>query len=207
MQVILPIHMSLWQQLLHTVPAVIFLAVCLIILVFIFVTCMVISGEDSVKKQIYAIIGVFLSTFGMLIIGASLFCPSVHPNPRQNTTYRATNTKTNVYWGHDSNTSKHFSYYQDDYLFLKGTTVKLAKTQWSNKEQIITPLNSSGKAWMIVAKKLEEQPKPQANLKMDVHLSYTKGSVETPQGTKQFICYVNNKKIKQNSNYTTLTYK
>ena len=71
----------------------------------------------------------------------------------------------------------------------------------------ITPLNSTGKAWMIVARHVKNSPKPHANIKMDVHLSYTKASVETPQGTKKYICYVKNIKPKVAKDCTVLKYK
>ena len=65
-------------------------------------------------------------------------------------------------------------------LKLEHTDVKIARGEWSNAGVRITPLNPTGKAWMIVARHVQNSPKPHANIKMDVHLSYTKASVETP---------------------------
>lgn len=133
------------------------------------------------------------------------------PNPRDNTAYddSSQTQTTNLYWDErfDGIGEPSTHYYHDDYLELKHTNVKIARGQWSNSGVRITPLNSTGRAWLIVARKVQNSPKPHANIKMDVHLSYTKASVETLQGTKKYICYVKNIKPKVDKKYTVLKYK
>lgn len=216
MQIILPMHMPYYEQILHNG----FVILLLLILFYALFMVTVYFGLDAydyhytntTKRQILNYVICSIAIIGIIFIGIGFYHANTDYNPRSTTAYRTSNAKCNVNWVRDENLySIHYHnnsihYYSNDSLVLNGTNVKLAKTYWSTKQQKIVPLNPSGKAWMIVAKKLESQPKPHANLTMDVHLSYTKGSIETPMGTKKFVCYVNNHKPNTNSTYTTLDY-
>lgn len=203
MSVFLPMHLSAWQAFLHNafvqwcVP---FVGIALgIISIFIWMDI-----DEHSALVIPAILTLLLGC-------AILFSPlslNDGQNPRDNTAYDDfSQTQTaNLYWdewlgGPSTN------YYHDDYLKLERTDVKIARGEWSNAGVRITPLNPTGKAWMIVARHVQNSPKPHANIKMNVHLSYTKASVETPQGTKKYICYVKNIKPKVDKDYTVLKYK
>lgn len=203
MNVFLPMHLSAWQAFLHNafvqwcVP---FVAIALgIISLFIWM---------DIDEHFALIIPAILT---MLLGCAVLFSPfslNDGPNPRENTAYDDSSpvqTKT-LYWDEWlGGPSTH--YYHDDYLKLQRTDIKIARGHWNNSGVRITPLNSTGRAWLIVARKVQNSPKPHANIKMDTHLSYTKASVETPQGTKKYICYVKNIKPKVNKDYAVLKYK
>ena len=41
----------------------------------------------------------------------------------------------------------------------------------------------------------------------NIHLGYTKASVETPDGVKKFVCYVNNQKTHSENDYQVVDYK
>lgn len=58
---------------------------------------------------------------------------------------------------------------------------------------------------MTVANRIYKMPRPKSDIKMNVTLAYTKGSVMTENGVKKFICYSNNKGV-QKTGYKTLKY-
>lgn len=209
MSVFLPMHLSPWQAFLHNafvqwcVPFV-GIALCLIS-IFIWMDI-----DDHPALVMPAILAMLLG-FCVLF---SPFTLNDGPNPRDNTAYDDSSQmqNTTLYWdewlgGISGLGGPSTRYYHDDYLKLKHTDVEIARGQWSNSGVRITPLNSTGRAWLIVASRVQNSPKPHANIKMDVHLSYTKASVETPQGTKKYICYVKNAKPKVDKDYTVLKYK
>lgn len=209
MSVFLPMHLSAWQAFLHNafvqwcVP---FVGIALgIISIFIWMDI------DEHSALVMPAILAMLLEFCVLF---SPFTLNDGPNPRDNTAYDDSSQmqNTTLYWdewlggiGGLGGPSTH--YYHDDYLKLKHTDVKIARGHWSNSGVRITPLNSTGRAWLIVARKVQNSPQPHANIKIDTHLSYTKASVETPQGTKKYICYVKNIKPKVDKDYTVLKYK
>lgn len=209
MSVFLPMHLSAWQAFLHNAfvqwcgP---FIGIALaIISLFIWM---------DIDERPILIIPTILT---MLLSCAMLFSPSSlngGPNPRANTAYddSSQTQTTNLYWdewrgGIGGHGGPSLNYYHDDYLEFKHTNVKIARGHWNNSGVRITPLNSTGRAWLIVARKVQNSPKPHVNIKIDTHLSYTKASVETPQGTKKYICYVKNIKPKVDKDYTVLKYK
>ena len=212
MSVFLPMHLNVLQTFLHNafvqwcVPLVgIALGIISIFIIFIWM-----DNDDHPALAMPAILTMLLSC-------AILFSPfslNDGPNPRDDTAYddSSQTQTTNLYWdewlggiGGLGGPSTH--YYHDDYLKLEHTNVKIARGQWSNSGVRITPLNSTGQAWLIVARKVQNSPKPHINIKINTHLSYTKASVETPQGTKKYICYVKNIKPKVDKDYTVLKYK
>lgn len=206
MSVFLPIHLSAWQAFLHNVFAQWcgpFVGIALgIISIFIWM--------DIDEHSVLVIPAILTLLLGCAILFSPLSLND-GPNPRDNTAYSDSSQTqtTNLYWdewrsglGGLSN-----NYYHDDYLKLKHTDVKIARGHWSNSGVRITPLNPTGRAWLIVARRVQNSPKPHVNIKIDTHLSYTKASVETPQGTKKYICYVKNIKPKVDKDYTVLKYK
>lgn len=212
MSVFLPMHLNVLQTFLHNafvqwcVPLVgIALGIISIFIIFIWM-----DNDDHPALAMPAILTMLLSC-------AILFSPfslNDGPNPRDDTAYddSSQTQTTNLYWDEQlggicglGGPSTH--YYHDDYLKLQHTDVKIARGQWSNSGVRITPLNSTGRAWLIVARKVQNSPKPHVNIKINTHLSYTKASVETPQGTKKYICYVKNIKPKADKDYTVLKYK
>lgn len=207
MKVILLMHMNNLQQFTHSWWGVTILSIVLITLLVIGLLIAAIGNEAN---PVPSFIGAVISLSSIIPLVMLIFTKSnINPNPRADTAYSSNAT---VEW--KNNSSDHVyginfqgKYYHDDYLCIDGTNVKIAKTHWTNKEQTITPLNSTGRAWMTVAKKIQAQPKPHAYIEMDVHLSYTKGSVDTPEGTKKFVCYVNNKHPNDNKDYQVLQYK
>lgn len=209
MSVFLPMHLSPWQAFLHNafvqwcVP---FVGIALVIIsLFIWM---------DIDEHFTLIMPAILT---MLLGCAILFSPfslNDGPNPRDNTAYDDSSQvqNTTLYWdewlgGIDGLGGPSAHYYHDDYLKLKHTDVKIARGHWDNSGVRITPLNSTGRAWLIVARKVQNSPQPHVNIKIDTHLSYTKASVETPQGTKKYICYVKNIKPKVDKDYTVLKYK
>lgn len=209
MSVFLPMHLSPWQAFLHNAfvqwcgP---FIGIALgIISIFI---CM------NIDERPILIMPTILT---MLLSCAILFSPlslNDGPNPRDDTAYddSSKTQTTNLYWnerlgGIYGLGGPSLNYYHDDYLKLEHTDVKIARGQWSNSGVRITPLNSTGRAWLIIARKVQNSPKPHVNIKINTQLSYTKASVETPQGIKKYICYVKNAKPKVDKDYTVLKYK
>ena len=212
MSVFLPMHLNVLQTFLHNafvqwcVPLVgIALGIISIFIIFIWM-----DNDDHPALAMPAILTMLLSC-------AILFSPfslNDGPNPRDDTAYddSSQTQTTNLYWDEQLGGicglgGPSFNYYHDDYLKLNHTNVKIARGQWSNSGVRITPLNSTGRAWLIVARKVQNSPKPHVNIKINTHLSYTKASVETPQGTKKYICYVKNIKPKVDKDYTVLKYK
>lgn len=210
MSVFLPMHLSAWQAFLHNafvqwcVP---FIGIALgIISIFIWLN---VFDEHPIL--------IMPAILTMLLSCAILFSPlslNDGPNPRDDTAYddSSQTQTTNLYWDEQLGGicglgGPSLNYYHDDYLKLEHTDVKIARGHWSNSGVRITPLNSTGRAWLIVARKVQNSPKPHVNIKIDTHLSYTKASVETPQGTKKYICYVKNAKPKIDKDYTVLKYK
>lgn len=209
MSVFLPMHLSAWQAFLHNA----FVQWCgpiVGIALGIISICIWMNIDERPALVMPAILT-------MLLGCAILFSPlslNDGPNPRDGTAYddSSQTQTTNLYWdewlgGIGGLGGPSLNYYHDDCLKLKHTDVKIARGQWSNSGVRITPLNATGRAWLIVARKVQNSPKPHVNIKIDTHLSYTKASVETPQGTKKFICYVKNIKPKVDKDYTVLKYK
>lgn len=117
MQAILPPHMSNLQQFVHSSWLILFL---IILIVGSVASLSIAYAIWTGNKQLIGFIVVGVSTV-LLVTSVLTLISSLRAevsNPRQNTPYGAKNAKTNVYWAHDTNTSKHFSYYQDDYLFF-----------------------------------------------------------------------------------------
>lgn len=210
MSVFLPMHLSAWQAFLHNafvqwcVP---FIGIALgIISIFIWLN---VFDEHPIL--------IMPAILTMLLSCAILFSPlslNDGSNPRDDTAYddSSQTQTTNLYWDEQLGGicglgGPSLNYYHDDYLKLEHTDVKIARGHWSNSGVRITPLNSTGRAWLIVARKVQNSPQPHVNIKIDTHLSYTKASVETPQGTKKYICYVKNIKPKVDKDYTILKYK
>lgn len=209
MSVFLPMHLNAWQAFLHNAfvqwcgP---FVGIALgIISIYIWL---------NIDERPTLVMPAILT---MLLGCAVLFSPSSlnnGPNPRDDTAYddSSQTQTTNLYWdewlgGIGGLGGPSLNYYHDDYLKLKHTGVKIARGHWDNSGVRITPLNSTGRAWLIVARRVQNSPKPHANIKIDTHLSYTKASVETPQGIKKYVCYVKNIKPKVDKDYTVLKYK
>lgn len=209
MSVFLPMHLNLWQAFLHNA----FVQWCgpVIGIALSIISLFIWMKIDDHPALIMPTILTMLLSCAMLFSPASL---NNGPNPRNGTAYDASSKTqtTNLYWdkrlgGIGGLGGPSLNYYHDDYLKLKHTDVKITRGHWNNSGVRITPLNSTGRAWLIVARRVQNSPKPHVNIKIDTHLSYTKASVETPQGTKKYICYVKNSKPKVDKDYTVLKYK
>lgn len=212
----LPIHMDAWQDFKHswlgvaTITAV--LAIIIIVLIAL-LTYLIFKKYDGAFSDYdeRSLLSVHASAFFCLIF-ALVSCTFIPINckgynPRAQTAYASKNS--NVEWkakGYGL-PNLHGQYWSDDYLTFKNANIRIAKTEWSNKKQTVKPINSIGKAWFIVAQKIENSPKPHLNTKIRVYLNRTQGSVETPTGTEKFICYVNNQKDKGENDYQVLDYK
>ena len=175
------------------------------------VSIILLSVADSVLTSIPSIVSLLLA-FTALCLGASCQRTTSSYNPRKNTVYAMSpkDVEANAQWKESPYVGRvNFSnqYWHDEYLQIKHSDIKIAKTHWSNKGQTISSLNSTGKAWLKVAQKVQMQPQPHANTKFDIHLGYTKAHVETPDGVKKFVCYVNNQKIHSENNYQVIDYK
>lgn len=205
MNVYLPMHLSPWQAFLRNTLTQWCLPFIIIGLLILSLICLFAIGNGI--RTLFAIPAIICLILPFILLMQELKL-DMGPDPRGESAYSDSSpvsTKT-LYWdewiGGPSG-----SYYHDDYLKLEHTDVKIARGHWNNSGVRITPLNPTGKAWMIVARHVQNSPKPHANIKMDVHLSYTKASVETPQGTKKYICYVKNIKPKVDRDCTVLKYK
>lgn len=201
MKVILPLHLDGMQKLLFNHGSACLITLFCICLIFGVFYIYLDDGEtqDTFLHGAVAFLAIFIGLFAffMAFIGFNNA-----PDEIENTAYDAdpSNT-TQLYWDDTSNYIQH----TPSYLRLSDDdNIKFAKMTYSHNAQTITPLNNSGKAWLIVAKAIEETPKPHTNVRIDAHLAYTKGSVDTENGTEKFICYANNKGLKQDSGYKVL---
>ena len=209
MKIFLPVHMNALNNFVHTWGGMTFLLLMAIGLLI--VSIILLSVADSVLTSIPSIVSLLLA-FTALCLGASCQRTTHSYNPRKNTVYAMSpkDVEANAQWKESPYVGRvNFSnqYWHDEYLQIKHSDVKIAKTHWSNKGQTISSLNSTGKAWLKVAQKVQMQPQPHANTKFDIHLGYTKARVETPDGVKKFVCYVNNQKIHSENNYQVIDYK
>ena len=192
----------------------------LLMAIGLFITSVILlSVADSVLTSIASIVS---ATFALtaLFLGASCQRTTSSYNPRKNTVYAMSpkDVEANAHWKESpyvGDVNLNNQYWHDEYLKIDHSDVKIAKTHWSNEGQTISSLNSTGKAWLKVAQKVQMQPHPHANTKFDIHLGYTKASVlgytkasvETPDGVKKFVCYVNNQKTHSENNYQVIDYK
>lgn len=209
MKIFLPVHMNALNNFVHTWGGMTFLLLMAIVL-FI-VSIILLSVADSVLTSIPSIVSLLLA-FTALCLGASCQRTTHSYNPRKNTVYAMSpkDVEANAQWKESPYVGRvnfNNQYWHDEYLQIKHSDVKIAKTHWSNKGQTISSLNSTGKAWLKVAQKVQMQPQPHANTKFDIHLGYTKARVETPDGVKKFVCYVNNQKTHSENNYQVIDYK
>lgn len=209
MKIFLPVHMNALNNFVHTWVGMTFLLLMAIVLLI--VSIILLSVADSVLTGIPSIVSLLLA-FTALCLGASCQRTTHSYNPRKNTVYAMSpkDVEANAQWKESPYVGRvNFSnqYWHDEYLQIKHSDVKIAKTHWSNKGQTISSLNSTGKAWLKVAQKVQMQPQPHANTKFDIHLGYTKARVETPDGVKKFVCYVNNQKTHSENNYQVIDYK
>ena len=209
MKIFLPVHMNALNNFVHTWGGMTFLLLMAIGL-FI-VSIILLSVADSVLTSIPSIVSLLLA-FTALGLGASCQRTTHSYNPRKNTVYAMSpkDVEANAHWKESpyvGDVNFNNQYWHDEYLQIKHSDVKIAKTHWSNEGQTISSLNSTGKAWLKVAQKVQMQPQPHANTKFDIHLGYTKASVETPDGVKKFVCYVNNQKTHSENNYQVIDYK
>lgn len=209
MKIFLPVHMNALNNFVHTWGGMTFLLLMAIGL-FI-VSIILLSVADSVLTSIPSIVSLLLA-FTAICLGASCQRTTHSYNPRKNTVYAMSpkDVEANAHWKESpyvGDVNFNNQYWHDEYLQIKHSDVKIAKTHWSNKGQTISSLNSTGKAWLKVAQKVQMQPQPHANTKFDIHLGYTKARVETPDGVKKFVCYVNNQKTHSENNYQVIDYK
>ena len=209
MKIFLPVHMNALNNFVHTWGGMTFLLLMAIGL-FI-VSIILLSVADSVLTSIPSIVSLLLA-FTAICLGASCQRTTHSYNPRKNTVYAMSpkDVEANAHWKESpyvGDVNFNNQYWHDEYLQIKHSDVKIAKTHWSNEGQTISSLNSTGKAWLKVAQKVQMQPQPHANTKFDIHLGYTKASVETPDGVKKFVCYVNNQKTHSENNYQVIDYK
>lgn len=209
MKIFLPVHMNALNNFVHTWGGMTFLLLMAIGL-FI-VSIILLSVADSVLTSIPSIVSLLLA-FTAICLGASCQRTTHSYNPRKNTVYAMSpkDVEANAHWKESpyvGDVNFNNQYWHDEYLQIKHSDVKIAKTHWSNEGQTISSLNSTGKAWLKVAQKVQMQPQPHANTKFDIHLGYTKARVETPDGVKKFVCYVNNQKTHSENNYQVIDYK
>lgn len=209
MKIFLPVHMNALNNFVHTWGGITFLLLMAIVLLI--VSIIFLSVVDSVLTSIPPIVSLLLA-FIALFLGASCQHTTSSYNPRKNTVYAMSpkDVEANAHWKESPDVGGvnfNNQYWHDEYLQIKHSDVKIAKTHWSNKGQTISSLNSTGKAWLKVAQKVQMQPQPHANTKFDIHLGYTKARVETPDGVKKFVCYVNNQKTHNENNYQVIDYK
>lgn len=212
MKIFLPVHMNALNNFVHTWGGMTFLTFLLLMAIgLLIVSIILLSVADSVLTSIPSIVSLLLA-FTALCLGASCQRTTHSYNPRKNTVYAMSpkNVEANAQWKESRYVGRvnfNNQYWHDEYLEIKHSDVKIAKTHWSNKGQTISSLNSTGKAWLKVAQKVQMQPQPHANTKFDIHLGYTKARVETPDGVKKFVCYVNNQKTHSENNYQVIDYK
>lgn len=209
MKIFLPVHMNALNNFVHTWGGMTFLLLMSIVLLI--VSIILLSVVDSVLTSIPPIVSLLLA-FIALFLGASSQHTTSSYNPRKDTVYAMSpkDVDANAHWKESPDVGGvnfNNQYWHDEYLQIKHSDVKIAKTHWSNKGQTISSLNSTGKAWLKVAQKVQMQPQPHANTKFDIHLGYTKARVETPDGVKKFVCYVNNQKTHSENNYQVIDYK
>lgn len=209
MKIFLPVHMNALNNFVHTWGGITFLLLMAIVLLI--VSIIFLSVVDSVLTSIPPIVSLLLA-FIALFLGASCQHTTSSYNPRKNTVYAMSpkDVEANAHWKESpyvGDVNFNNQYWHDEYLQIKHSDVKIAKTHWSNEGQTISSLNSTGKAWLKVAQKVQMQPQPHANTKFDIHLDYTKARVETPDGVKKFVCYVNNQKTHIENNYQVIDYK
>ena len=209
MKIFLPVHMDALNNFVHTWGGMTFL---LLMAIGLFILSIILlSAADSVLISIPSIVSLLLA-FTAICLGASCQRTTHSYNPRKNTVYAMSpkDVEANAQWKESpyvGGVNFNNQYWHDEYLQIKHSDVKIAKTHWSNEGQTISSLNSTGKAWLKVAQKVQMQPHPHANTKFDIHLGYTKASVETPDGVKKFVCYVNNQKTHSENNYQVIDYK
>lgn len=189
MKVVLPFHPNGWQQFVMDEQISIMIV---IIVVFVIGTIMIFNSLEGT--------GWCLMGTAAILSLSMMFTPLPDPKDEGNAYSDSCGISTNCTWNNDE------SIWNNDKLRLDNSHLVIAKAHRAGNSQIIKPLNETGRAWMIVANKIQAQPKPHKNIKMDIHLAYTQGSVETPQGTKKFICYVN-KPNDTNKGYQVLKYK
>ena len=209
MKIFLPVHMNALNNFVHTWGGITFLLLMFIVLLIVSIILM--SVADSVLTSITSIV-LLLLAFTAFGLGTSCQRTTSSYNPRRNTVYAMSpkDVEANAHWKESPyvrGVNFNNQYWHDEYLQIKHSNVKIAKTHWSNKGQTISSLNSTGKAWLKVAQKVQMQPQPHDNIKFDIHLGYTKARVETPDGVKKFVCYVNNQKTHSENNYQVIDYK
>lgn len=212
MKIFLPVHMDALNNFIHTWGGMTFLLLMAIVL---FILSIILLSAADYSNSIFVCIASIVSValaMTALCLGASCQRTTHSYNPRKNTVYAMSpkNVEANAHWKESpyvGGVNFNNQYWHDEYLQIDHSDVKIAKTHWSNEGQTISSLNSTGKAWLKVAQKVRMQPKPHANIKFDIHLGYTKASVETPDGVKKFVCYVNNQKTHSENNYQVIDYK
>lgn len=212
MKIFLPVHMDALNNFVHTWGGMTFLLLMAIGLFIVSIILLLVTDySNSIFVGIASIVSVALALTA-LFLGASCQRTTSSYNPRKNTVYAMSSkdVEANAHWKESpyvGDINFNNQYWHDEYLQIKHSDVKIAKTHWSNKGQTISSLNSTGKAWLKVAQKVQMQPQPHANTKFDIHLGYTKARVETPDGVKKFVCYVNNQKTHSENNYQVIDYK
>lgn len=212
MKIFLPVHMDALNNFVHTWGGMTFL---LLMAIGLFITSVILlAAADDSNSILVGIASIVSATFALtaLFLGASCQRTTHSYNPRKNTVYAMSpkDVEANAHWKESpyvGDVNLNNQYWHDEYLKIDHSDVKIAKTHWSNEGQTISSLNSTGKAWLKVAQKVQIQPHPHANTKFDIHLGYTKASVETPDGVKKFVCYVNNQKTHSENNYQVIDYK
>lgn len=205
MKIFLPVHMDALNNFVHTWGGMTFL---LLMAIGLFILSIILLSTADYSYSIF--VGILAIT--ALYLGASCQRTTSSYNPRKNTVYAMSpkDVEANAHWKESpyvGGVNFNNQYWHDEYLQIDHSDVKIAKTHWSNEGQTVSSLNSTGKAWLKVAQKVQMQPQPHANTKFDIHLGYTKASVETPDGVKKFVCYVNNQKTHSENNYQVIDYK
>lgn len=212
MKIFLPVHMDALNNFIHTWSGMTFLLLMAIGLYILSIILLSVADYfNSIFVGIASIVSVALALTA-LCLAASCQRTTSSYNPRKNTVYAMPpkDVEANAHWKESPYVGRvnfNNQYWHDEYLQIDHSDVKIAKTHWSNEGQTVSSLNSTGKAWLKVAQKVQMQPQPHADTKFDIHLSYTKASVETPDGVKKFVCYVNNQKTHSENNYQVIDYK
>lgn len=167
MKLFLPVHMNALNNFVHTWGGITFLLLMAIVLLI--VSIILLSVADSVLTSIPPIVSLLLA-FIALFLGASCQRTTSSYNSHKNTVYAMSpkDVEANAHWKESpyvGDVNFNNQYWHDEYLQIKHSDVKIAKTHWSNEGQTISLLNSTGKAWLKVAQKVQIQPQPHANTK------------------------------------------
>ena len=148
MKIFLPVHMNALNNFVHTWGGMTFLLLMAIGL-FI-VSIILLSVADSVLTSIPSIVSLLLA-FTAICLGASCQRTTHSYNPRKNTVYAMSpkDVEANAHWKESpyvGDVNFNNQYWHDEYLQIKHSDVKIAKTHWSNKGQTISSLNSKSEA-------------------------------------------------------------